>query len=128
MENLVFGIKLHGTLGEFSWETEYTVEGLEQIDEYVLEMKYEDDGSSDNIRCTIYRDGDFNLHCEIKCSVEISIRHLNYLAASMFEILRENSVANDECVVSNDTTDYDSLTYMIDCIGMIHAISNIVNK
>lgn len=128
MDNLNYKLKLCGTLNEFTWDIEYDTQDLKQIESYSLEMRYNDSDDINYITCTLYRDEEFNLHSEIRCDVPITSQHLNYLIESLFNILRELSVTNDELVISSNTEDYETLTHLIDCIGMVHTITNIVSE
>ena len=123
-----YGIKLSGTLENFSWDTEYTTEGFTKINSVDVVLTYEDSGAVEHISCIMYRDVEYNLETEIRCSVEIRHQHLNHLNQSMIGTLRTLSVENDEAMIANKHDDYETVTYLIDAIGMIHTIANIVSE
>lgn len=120
-------LMVSGNMDEFAWSSEYSVDKLKKVNTFTLKMEYTDIERNDTLRCTLYKDDEGNDYMLLECThTEIERLHLNNLITMILSTLREENSLNELAVRSNDIEDFDSVSYMIDAIGKLHCMANMI--
>ena len=132
VESLEMQTKLmvSGNMDEFAWNSEYSLDKLTKINTFTLKMQYTDIEREDTLRCSLYQDGEKNNYMLLECThTEIERLHLNNLITMMLSTLRDENVLNELDIENGgDIEDFEPISYLIDAIGKLHCMANMVQQ
>lgn len=128
VEGLVDRIKISGTLDEIAWDTEHMdITDCKKVNTITVKLQFLEEASEETVRATIYKDKEDKTVIVIAATDELSRQYLNQLLSTVISVAHNDSVLNDEVLVEKESIDeYDSVTYLIETIAMIHLIANII--
>lgn len=118
-----FGLLITGTMDEFQWTSDFDVSEYENVSNYVLTLNFEDIGHTDIVRCGLYRDTNDAMCVLLQCTAEeLNRQHINHMIPMLITALR------DDTALGEDIESFEEIYDLIDAIGKLHSIANIINK
>lgn len=132
MENqeveMKFGLLITGTMDDFKWSGTYDISEYRNIGNYILTLNFEDIERTDVVKCRLYRDKDDAMSVLLECSnEEIDRQHINHVIPMLITALRDDTALNDNVIDDVDVESFDTIYDIIDAIGKLHSIANIVS-
>lgn len=113
--------------GGLSWDTNYDLTGHRTIFGHLLRVGYEGTEDYDVVRCSINVDEAGHLHTLIQTSAqELPYTHANLMISALLSMLRQGATYNEEVIQSGNLEQFDSMGYLIDTIGKLHTLTNII--